>query len=71
MSISKKQQTVEYRYNALISELQDIIAKRYGQYNVKLIEKNIHPDSIELYFNVGSRELLTMRLDNTSSSKSE
>ena len=67
----KKQLTLEQKYNDLISELQDIVAQQYHQHGVQLIKKNISSDTIELCFNVGTKELLTMNFNNTVSAKNE
>ena len=67
MFFKNKQQTLETKYDALISELEDVIVKQYSQYGVKLIKKNINNSSLELYFNVGYRELIAMNFNKISS----
>ena len=67
MFFKNKQQTLETKYDALISELEDVVVKQYSQYGVKLIKKNINNSSLELYFNVGYRELIAMNFNKISS----
>ena len=67
MFFKNKQQTLETKYDDLISELEDVVVKQYSQYGVKLIKKNINNSSLELYFNVGYRELIAMNFNKISS----
>ena len=39
MFFKNKQQTLETKYDDLISELEDVVVKQYSQYGVKLIKK--------------------------------
>lgn len=61
-----RKQTLDMKYDGLISELQDVVGKQYSKYGVTLIKKNIHDSSIELYFNVGERELISMNINEKS-----
>lgn len=63
MFFKKEQQKLEIKYDDLISELQDVVVKQYSQYGVTLIKKNINDTSLELCFNVGPNELLTMNFN--------
>lgn len=63
MFFKTEQQKLEIKYDDLISELQDVVVKQYSQYGVTLIKKNINDTSIELCFNVGSNELITMNFN--------
>ena len=63
MFFKNKQQTLETKYDDLISELEDVVVKQYSQYGVKLIKKNINDSSLELCFNVGHNELITMNFN--------
>ena len=63
MFFKNKQQTLETKYDDLISELEDVVVKQYSQYGVKLIKKNINDSSLELCFNVGHSELIAMNFN--------
>lgn len=63
MFFKTEQQKLEIKYDDLISELQDVVIKQYSQYGVTLIKKNINDTSIELCFNVGRNELITMNFN--------
>ncbi|WP_258179470.1 hypothetical protein [Photobacterium phosphoreum] len=63
MFFKNKQQTLEIKYDDLISELQDVVVKQYSQYGVTLIKKNINDSSLELCFNVGHNELIAMNFN--------
>lgn len=63
MFFKNKKQTLEIKYDDLISELQDVVVKQYSQYGVTLIKKNINDSSLELCFNVGNNELIAMNLN--------
>lgn len=56
-------QQKKLNYDDLISDIQDVVVKQYGQHGVKLIKKTSGDGVIELRFNVGARELLTMNLN--------
>lgn len=60
MSIKNK---LGIEYENLICELQDVVAKKYSQHDVRLIKKNINNSSIELNFNIGNNELIAMKLN--------
>ena len=62
MFLKNEQQKLEMKYDDLISELQDVIVKQYSQYGVTLVKKNITNSSLELCFNVGHNELISMNL---------
>lgn len=53
----------ELNYDDLISDIQDVVVQQYSQHGVELIKKTSINGVIELRFNVGSRELLTMNLN--------
>ena len=63
MFFKNKQQTLETKYDDLISELEDVVVKQYSQYGVKLIKKNINDSSLELCFYVGHSELIAMNFN--------
>ena len=63
MFFKNKQQTLETKYDDLISELEDVVVKQYSQYGVKLIKKNINDSSLELCFNVGNNALIAMNFN--------
>ena len=63
MFLKNEQQKLEMKYDDLISELQDVVVKQYSQYGVTLIKKNINDSSLELCFNVGHNELITMNFN--------
>ena len=63
MFFKNKKQTLEIKYDDLISELQDVVVKQYSQYGVTLIKKNINDSSLELCFNVGHNELIAMNFN--------
>lgn len=67
MFFKNKQQTLDIKYEALISELQDIVVKQYSQYGVTLIKKNINDSYLELCFNVGNNEIISMNINKRSS----
>ena len=63
MFFKKEQPKLEIKYDDLISELQDVVVKQYSQYGVTLIKKNINDSSLELCFNVGRNEFITMNFN--------
>ena len=63
MFFKKEQPKLEIKYDNLISELQDVVVKQYSQYGVTLIKKNINDSSLELCFNVGRNEFITMNFN--------
>ena len=65
MLLKSKQKNVELRCEDLISELQDVVVKKYGRNGVTLSKKSINDSSIELSFNVGKEELIAMKFNKT------
>lgn len=62
----KKKNKLDVKYDDLISELQDVVVKKYSQHGVRLIKKNISDVSIELSFNIGDNELIAMNVNKES-----
>ncbi|KJG57180.1 hypothetical protein UA38_11440 [Photobacterium kishitanii] len=63
MWFKEKELKPELNYDDLISDIQDVVVQQYSQHGVELIKKTSTNGVIELRFNVGSRELLTMNLN--------
>ncbi|WP_413506227.1 hypothetical protein [Photobacterium phosphoreum] len=63
MWFKEKELKPELNYDDLISDIQDVVVQQYSQHGVELIKKTSINGVIELRFNVGSRELLTMNLN--------
>ncbi|WP_223295687.1 hypothetical protein [Photobacterium leiognathi] len=62
----KNKNKLDVKYDDLISELQDVVVKKYSQHGVSLIKKNISDVSIELSFNIGDNELIAMNVNKES-----
>ncbi|ARR51460.1 hypothetical protein CAY62_18805 [Photobacterium damselae subsp. damselae] len=63
MLFSKKENKLKFHQDSLIADIQCVVEQRYSKYDVKLIKKVNSDGFIELQFNVGSKELLTMSLN--------
>ena len=63
---NKNKNKLDVKYDDLISELQDVVVKKYSQHGVRLIKKNISDVSIELSFNIGDNELIAMNVNKES-----
>ena len=63
MFLKNEQQKLEMKYDDLISELQDVVVKQYSQHGITLVKKNVTDSSLELCFNVGHNELITMNFN--------
>ncbi|WP_256385156.1 hypothetical protein [Photobacterium toruni] len=63
MWFQQKELKPELNYDDLISDIQDVVVQQYSQHGVKLIKKTSNNGVIELRFNVGARELLSMNLN--------